>query len=215
MNKKIVALIVAVIAIIIVGLGIWITSNKGSSKVDNASLNTTNNNVEDNTDNDDNNDNVDNNRVSVIYFSVTGTTRDVAKVISNETGAELIEIVPKKKYSSTDLNWNDKSSRTSVECNDPKSRPEIENTINVDNYDVIFLGYPIWWGDVPHIILTFMDTYKLDGKTVIPFCTSGGTGISESMNTLKNYNKNVKWIDGKRLSVSDSEIKNWVNSLNY
>ena len=215
MNKKIVALIVAVIVIIIVGLGIWITSNKGSSKVDNASLNTTNNNVEDNTDNDDNNDNVDNNRVSVIYFSVTGTTRDVAKVISNETGAELIEIVPKKKYSSTDLNWNDKSSRTSVECNDPKSRPEIANTINVDNYDVIFLGYPIWWGDVPHIILTFMDTYKLDGKTVIPFCTSGGTGISESMNTLKNYNKKVKWVDGKRLSVLDGEIKNWVNSLDY
>ena len=219
MNKKIVALIVAVIIIVIVGLGIWITSNKGSSKIDNSSLNTSNNNVEDNTDNeedDNSNGNVDNNkRVAVIYFSATGTTGDVAKVISSETGAELIEIVPKKKYTSTDLNWNDTNSRTSVECNDPKSRPEIANTINVDNYDVIFLGYPIWWGDVPHIILTFMDTYKLDGKTVIPFCTSGGTGISESMNTLKNYNKKVKWLDGKRLSVLDGEIKNWVNSLDY
>ena len=217
MNKKIVALIVAVIVIIIVGLGIWITSNKGGSKVDNSSLNTSGNNVEDNTDNEEgnNNGNIDNKRVAVIYFSATGTTGDVAKVISSETGAELIEIVPKKKYTSTDLNWNDTGSRTSVECNDPKSRPEIENTINVDNYDVIFLGYPIWWGDVPHIILTFMDTYKLDGKTVIPFCTSGGTGISESMNTLKNYNKKVKWVDGKRLSVLDGEIKNWVNSLDY
>ena len=217
MNKKIVALIVAVIVIIIVGLGIWITSNKGGSKVDNSSLNTSGNNVEDNTDNEEgnNNGNIDNKRVAVIYFSATGTTGDVAKVISSETGAELIEIVPKKKYTSTDLNWNDTNSRTSVECNDPKSRPEIANTINVDNYDVIFLGYPIWWGDVPHIILTFMDTYKLDGKTVIPFCTSGGTGISESMNTLKNYNKKVKWVDGKRLSVLDGEIKNWVNSLDY
>ena len=217
MNKKIVALIVVVIVIVLVGLGIWITSNKDSSKVDNSSLNTSGNNVEDNTDNEEgnNNGNIDNKGVAVIYFSATGTTGDVAKVISSETGAELIEIVPKKKYSSTDLNWNDKSSRTSVECNDPKSRPEIENTINVDNYDVIFLGYPIWWGDVPHIILTFMDTYKLDGKTVIPFCTSGGTGISESMNTLKNYNKKVKWVDGKRLSVLDDEIKNWVNSLDY
>lgn len=218
MNKKIIALIVAVIIIILVGLGIWITSNKDSSKVDNSSLNTSNNNVEDDTNNEEDNnsnDNVDNKRVAVIYFSATGTTKDVSEVISSETGAELIEIVPKEKYSSKDLNWNDKNSRTSVECNDSKSRPEIANTINVDNYDVIFLGYPIWWGDVPHIILTFMDTYKLDGKTVIPFCTSGGTGISESMNTLKNYNKNVKWIDGKRLSVTDSEIKNWVNSLNY
>ena len=122
--------------------------------------------------------------------------------------------MPKEKYTDKDLDWNNSKSRTSIECNDSDSRPEISNKISVEEYDVIYLGYPIWWGDVPHIILTFMDTYKLDGKTVIPFATSGGTGISESMNTLKKYNKNVNWIDGKRLS-SDSEINSWINSLKY
>lgn len=207
MNKKIMALIVTIIAIGIVGFGTWMISSKS-----------TNNNSANNKSNGENNsiENANSDKkIAVIYFSASGTTKGVAEIISDETGADLIEIVPKEKYTTVDLNWNDSESRTSIECNDSKSRPEIANTINVDNYDVIYLGYPIWWGDVPHIILTFMDTYKLDGKTVIPFCTSGGTGISVSMNTLKGYNKNVDWIDGKRLSSSESEIKNWISSLNY
>lgn len=218
MNKKIVALIVAIVVIALVGCGIWMISSKSNNKSSNNTSSNTNNTSNNNETNDENNNSeniVSDKNVAVIYFSASGTTKGVAETISNETGADLIEIVPKEKYTSADLNWNDSKSRTSIECNDSKSRPEIANTINVDNYDVIYLGYPIWWGDVPHIILTFMDTYKLDGKTVIPFCTSGGTGISGSMNTLRNYNKNVNWIDGKRLSTSDSEIKSWLNSLNY
>ena len=221
MNKKIVALIVAVIVIALVGFGIWMMNSKSNSasSSNNTSSNTQKNNtINDNENNEGNNTNentTNGKKIAVIYFSASGTTKGVAEIISKEIGADLIEIVPKDKYTDADLNWNDSKSRTSIECNDSKSRPEIANTINVLNYDVIYLGYPIWWGDVPHIILTFMDTYKLDGKTVIPFCTSGGTGISGSMSTLKGYNKNVNWIDGKRLSSSESEIKSWISSLNY
>lgn len=221
MNKKIIALIVAIIVIAIAGFGILMMNSKSNneSSSNNTSSNTQENNAINNNDNNVENGSKENTsngkKVAVIYFSASGTTKGVAETISKETGADLIEIVPKEKYTSSDLNWNDSNSRTSIECNDSKSRPEIANTINVDNYDVIYLGYPIWWGDVPHIILTFIDTYKLDGKTVIPFCTSGGTDISGSMNTLKGYNKNVNWIDGKRLGSSESEIKNWLSSLNY
>lgn len=221
MNKKIVALIVAVIVIALVGFGIWMMNSKSNSasSSNNTSSNTQGNNtINDNENNEGNNTNentTNDKKIAVIYFSASGTTKGVAEIISKEIGADLIEIVPKDKYTDADLNWNDSKSRTSIECNDSKSRPKIANTINVLNYDVIYLGYPIWWGDVPHIILTFMDTYKLDGKTVIPFCTSGGTGISGSMSTLKEYNKNVNWIDGKRLSSSESEIKRWISSLNY
>ena len=154
-------------------------------------------------------------KIAIVYFSASGTTARVAETIADETGGSLIEIVPKEKYTDADLNWNDKNSRTTKECNDKNSRPEIANNIDIDNYDVIYLGYPIWWGDVPHIILTFMDTYNLDGKTVIPFCTSGGTSISGSMNTLKDYNKNVKWINGETLNGSEDNIRSWVKGLNY
>ena len=219
MNKKIITLIVAIIVIALVGFGIWMISSKSNneSSSNNTSSNTNEenkiNNNENNEENNLNENKTNDKKMAVIYFSASGTTKGVAEKISKEVSADLIEIVPKEKYTNADLNWNDSKSRTSIECDDPDSRPEIANTINVDNYDVIYLGYPIWWGDVPHIILTFMDTYKLDGKTIIPFCTSGGSGISGSMNTLKGYNKNVNWINGKRLSSSESEIKNWIKTL--
>ncbi len=166
-----------------------------------------------------NNENTSNNtktnkKVAVLYFSATGNTKEVAESIKDLTDGELIEIVPLKEYTSADLNYNDGNTRATKEQNDSSSRPEIKNTINVD-YDVIYLGYPIWWGDVPHIILTFIDTYDLDGKTVIPFCTSGSSSIDSSLNTLKNYNKNINWVDGKRLTNNKKEIENWINSLNY
>ena len=220
MNKKIIALI-GVVGIVLIGLGIWFLNTNNKSTSTNSSSRLKDNNIstdEDNgyTNNDESNNNENNNsKIAIVYFSASGTTKGVAEKIASITKGELIEIVPKEKYTSADLDWNNSKSRTSIECNDKNSRPDIANSINVDDYDVIYLGYPIWWGDVPHIILTFMDTYKLDGKTVIPFCTSGGTGISESMNTLKNYNKNVNWIEGKRLSSTESEIKNWIESINY
>ncbi len=215
MNKKIITLMIAVIVIAIVVFGIWMMISKSNNKSSNTQGNNTINSNENNEENNTKENKTNNKKIAVIYFSATGTTKGGAKTIANVTGADLIEIVPKEKYTSKDLDWNDSKSRTSIECNDSASRPEIANTMDVEKYDVIYLGYPIWWGDVPHIILTFMDTYKLDGKTVIPFCTSGGTGISDSMNTLKGYNKNVNWIDGKRLSSSENEIKSWINRLNY
>lgn len=203
MNKKIIVLIVGVLVIGLIGV-ILLNSNSN----DNETLN--NNSLERNNILEKNEDK----KVAVIYFSASGTTKGMAEIINKKINSDLIEIVPKEKYTNADLNWNDSNSRTSIECNDASSRPEIANTINVDAYDVIFLGYPIWWGDVPHIILTFMDTYKLDGKTVIPFCTSGGTGIGGSISTLKKYNKNVNWLDGKRLS-NESDVDSFLNNLNY
>lgn len=98
--------------------------------------------------------------------------------------------------------------------NDKNARPEIANNIDVSNYDVIFIGYPIWWGDTPRIIQTFMESHELSGKTMIPFCTSGGSGIQASENTLKSY-KGINWVSGKRLTNSKNDVTNWVKSLNY
>jgi flavodoxin len=187
------------IAILIALLSVLIITGCGTQKENNITTN---------------NDTKTDKKIAVIYFSATGNTKEVAESIKDITGGELIEIIPLKEYTSADLNYNDSNTRATKEQNNPSSRPEIKNTINVD-YDVIYLGYPIWWGDVPHIILTFIDTYDLDGKTIIPFCTSGSSSIDNSLNTLKNYNKNVNWVDGKRLTNNKKEIENWINSLNY
>ena len=155
-----------------------------------------------------------NKKIAVVYFSATGTTKQVAEYIKDEVDADIFEIVPKQKYSSADLNWNDNSSRSTKEQNDKNARPEIENSIDVSSYDVIFIGYPIWWADTPRIIQTFMESQDLSGKTMIPFCTSGGTGISASENTLKSYS-GINWLSGKRLSTSKNDVIDWVKSLNY
>ena len=156
----------------------------------------------------------ENNKIAVVYFSATGTTKQVAEYIKEEVNADIFEIVPKQKYSSADLNWNDNSSRSTKEQNDKNARPEIENSIDVSSYDVIFIGYPIWWGDTPRIIQTFMESHELSGKTMIPFCTSGGTGISMSEKTLNSYS-GINWLSGKRLSTSKNDVIDWVKSLNY
>ena len=159
----------------------------------------------------------DDKKVAVVYFSATGTTKEVAELIKDETNADIFEIIPKQKYTSEDLNYGDKNTRATKEQNDENARPEIENSIDLSNYDVVFLGYPIWWGNAPKIILSFLDNTNLDGKTVIPFCTSGSSGISTSESTLKTYKNNIKWIEGKRFSSSTTkdEASNWVRSLDY
>ena len=125
--------------------------------------------------------------------------------------------MPKQKYTSEDLNYGDRNTRATKEQNDENARPEIENKIDLSNYDIVYLGYPIWWGNVPKIVLSFMDNTNLDGKTVIPFCTSGSTGISTSENTLKSYKTNIKWISGKRFSNSTTkeDVSNWIKNLDY
>ena len=112
---------------------------------------------------------------AVIYFSATGNTKALAEKIAAETNSDLIEIAPEEVYTSEDLNYNNSDCRANKEQNDDSARPAISNKIeNMADYDTIYLGYPIWWGTMPKIINTFLDTYDLSGKTVMPFCTSGG-----------------------------------------
>ena len=140
----------------------------------------------------------------VLYFSATGTTKKIAERIANKSGSDIMEIVPKEEYKSEDLNYNS-DCRANREQQDSKARPEIKNTIDLSKYDTIFLGYPIWWGTNPKIILTLLDTYDLTNKTIIPFCTSGSTGIEGSVNDLRNYNSKLNIKDGKRFLSSDSD----------
>lgn len=213
MNKKIIALILTIV-VIIVGFGFWFMSSNNNSNTKISKNQNSNETQEENTND---NQNSSDKEIAIIYFSATGTTKKIAEYIENATSGNLIEIVPKEKYTESDLNYENDNSRANKEQNDSTARPVISNNINTDSYDVIYLGYPIWWGDIPKIILTFLDNHNLNSKTVIPFCTSGSTGISDSLSTLKNYNKNVNWIDGKRFSSSTTqdEVTNWVNGLNY
>ena len=201
MNKKII-FIVSVLLVVVVGTGVWLLQDQNENKNGNRG--------EDSVDITPKNENV-----AIVYFSATGNTEQVAQYIQEATNGTLIEIVPQEEYTDNDLNYGNEDSRTSREQNSNDARPAIANDIDVSSYDVIYLGYPIWWGDVPKIILTFLDEVDLSGKTVIPFCTSGGSGIESSMETLKNYNSSIHWIDGKRLSISKSDVVDWVNQLDY
>lgn len=155
-------------------------------------------------------------KVLVAYFSATGNTKGVAKRIADGLNADFYEIVPEEPYTDADLNYNDNSSRSTVEMNDSDARPEISGSVeNMDQYDIVFLGYPIWWGDALRIMSTFVERYDFSGKTVVPFCTSGGSGIGSSASNLEKLTSGATWLDGKRLNGSDSQdtVMEWVNSL--
>ena len=166
-----------------------------------------------NTDNQD----VQDHKVLVAYFSATGTTKGVAEHIANGLNADIYEIVPEDPYTDADLNYNDNNSRTTIEMNDPNARPAISGSVeNMEQYDIIFVGYPIWWGEAPRIVSTFMESYDFSGKTIVPFCTSGGSGIGSSASNLERLTSGATWLDGRRLNGSDSQdtVMEWVNSLN-
>lgn len=157
------------------------------------------------------------NEVLVVYFSATGTTKSIAERITSVTNADLYEIIPAEPYSSDDLDWHDSNSRTSIEMNDPDARPAIaSDTISLDSYSTVYIGYPIWWGDAPRIMSTFVESYDFSDKTVIPFCTSGGSGIGRSGDNLKDLANSGNWLSGDRLDadISESEIQDWINGLN-
>ena len=148
----------------------------------------------------------------VAYFSASGVTSKVAKNLASAIGADIFEIKPVQKYSKADLNWMDKRSRSSVEMNDRSSRPAIAERVNqMSDYDVVFIGFPIWWYREPSIIDTFMEAYDFSGKTVVPFATSGGSGLGDSAENMQLLAKGAKVEDGKRFgrSASASELKNW------
>ena len=165
-----------------------------------------------NTDNQD----VQDHKVLVAYFSATGTTKGVAEHIANGLNADIYEIVPEDPYTDADLNYNDNNSRTTIEMNDPNARPAISGSVeNMEQYDIIFVGYPIWWGEAPRIVSTFMESYDFSGKTIVPFCTSGSSGIGSSASNLERLTSGATWLDGRRLNGSDSQdtVMEWVNSL--
>lgn len=133
-------------------------------------------------------------KVLVTYFSASGVTAKTANKLAKEVDGDLFEIEPKEKYTSADLNWMDKKSRSSVEMNDPASRPEIAKQVeNMDMYDTVLVGFPIWWYVEPKIIDTFLDSYDFAGKTVIPFATSGGSGIENVEKNLQKEYPNINW----------------------
>ena len=154
--------------------------------------------------------------VLVVYFSATGTTKGVAEKIAGITGADIYEIRAAQEYSDADLDWNDPDSRSTLEQNDPSVRPEIgSEAISLDGYSTIYIGYPIWWGEEPRIMDTFVESYSFDGITMIPFCTSGSSGIGMSGKNLADNAKSGQWLDGNRFGAgaSEEEIASWINGL--
>lgn len=156
-------------------------------------------------------------KILIAYFSATNNTENIANLLNEILDADLYEIVPETPYTSDDLNYNDSSSRSSQEMNDPDARPAISGSVdNMEQYDVIFLGYPIWWGEAPRIINTFLESYDLSGKTIVPFCTSASSPMGSSATSLQGLTGSATWLDGQRFSggASSSEVQSWVDSLN-
>lgn len=155
------------------------------------------------------------NKALVVYFSATGTTAKAAQIIADITGGTLYEIKPQEVYTPSDLNWNNRQSRSSVEMNNPKARPAIEETkSDIAAYSIIFIGYPIWWDQAPRIINTFIENNHLNGKMLVPFATSGGSGISNSVKELRKTYPDLEWQDGKLLNeTSRNAIQSWVSDV--
>ena len=150
----------------------------------------------------------------VTYFSASGVTKGVAERLAKAADADLMEITPAQPYTEADLNWRDSLSRSSVEMKDKSSRPEmVQATLTPSDYDVIYVGFPIWWYTAPTIINTFMESCDLKGKTVIPFATSGGSTIDKACEDLKTAYPDVNWKPGRLLNnATDTEIQQWVDS---
>ena len=156
------------------------------------------------------------NKILVAYFSASGETAKLAKTVAEVTGGDLFEIQPEVAYTAADLNWNDKHSRSTVEMNDAGSRPAIADEVaDMEQYDTVFVGFPIWWYQAPRIIETFLESYDFSGKAVIPFATSGGSGMGKTAEILKAACPGAKIDSGKRLSSRESaaSVREWVESL--
>ncbi len=151
----------------------------------------------------------------VAYFSASGTTRKVAEMIAETAEADLYEIVPKQPYSKADLNWMDKKSRSSVEMSDKKFRPEITDAdAQIDKYDEIVLGFPIWWYVAPTIINTFLESYDFTGKRIVLFATSGRSGFGNTVSELKPSAPDAVIVEGKVFNkITNQEIAEWVKHI--
>ncbi len=153
-------------------------------------------------------------KTAVVYFSATGTTERMAKKAAEAMGADIFEIVPVHKYTNADLNWHDKKSLTTIECNDPKRRPAISNKIDLSSYDTVVVCYPIWWAYAPKIMYTFVESQNWNGKKLVAICSSGGSGLGRSGSDLAKFAKGADYKGGKDFSrASGDEIKKYVEAL--
>ena len=155
----------------------------------------------------------------VVYFSATGNTKAVAETLAGLKDADIYEIVPKQPYTDEDLNYNDRTTRATAEQNDPDARPAIQGSItDFEQYEIVYVGYPIWWGDMPRILYTFFDTYDFSGKTIAPFCTSGGSGLSGTPGTIAELESGATVLDGLHVSdsaadSSESSVSQWLADI--
>ena len=155
-------------------------------------------------------------KVLVSYFSASGVTAKLAEDLAKAIGADVFEIEPEEKYTDADLDWRDKTSRSSVEMSDRSSRPAIKTSVeDISKYDTIFVGFPIWWYREPSIIDTFLEAYDLSGKTLIPFATSGSSGLGESSDNFKALAPSAVIKDGKRFpsNASEADLKAWAEQF--
>ena len=154
-------------------------------------------------------------KILVAYFSASGVTAKVAEKLAQAAGADLFEIKPEQPYTRADLNWMDKQSRSTVEMKDRSCRPAMAAKPDVSGYDVILVGFPVWWYREPSIIDTFMESADFTGKTVVPFCTSGGSGLGDSAKIMQSLAPGAKVLEGKRFSSSASsdELKKWAEQF--
>ena len=155
-------------------------------------------------------------KILVAYFSASGVTARLAKTFEEATGGDLYEIKPAEPYTHADLNWNDKHSRSTAEMKDEAARPAIAApAADMARHDTVFVGFPIWWYEAPRIVQTFLESYDFSGKTVIPFATSGGSGMGKTASILQKSCPGAKVLPGERLSASApvSEVSAWVKGL--
>ena len=155
-------------------------------------------------------------KLLVAVFSASGVTKKVGEEIAKAAGADFYEIVPKDIYTAADLDWMNKKSRSSVEMNDPSARPEIAGDIlDMTPYDTVIIGFPIWWGVAPRIIETFLESYDFSGKKIVPFCTSGGSGVGRSDSALhKNVSGDVQWAKGRQINrPNEAEIRRFLDEV--
>ena len=211
MKKKISVLAAVLLAIGITACG----NNDGQVVTSESASNTTNETAEVNSSKETESTNEDSS-VLVVYFSATGTTKGVAETIASITGADTYEIKAAQEYTDSDRDWNNSDSRCTKEQNDPDVRPEIgSEPISLDGYTTIYIGYPIWWGQEPRIMDTFVESYNFDGITVIPFCTSGSSAIGKSGQNLAKNAGSGTWLDGNRFGsgATEDEIRSWIEGL--
>ena len=194
--KKILMMMTAVLALTLAACGNKAAKNQSAETEGNA-------------------ESVKNSKVLVAYFSASGVTAGVAKQLAEVTGGELHQIQPEQPYTDADLDWRDKQSRSTLEMQDKTSRPAIINKLDsISQYDIIFVGFPIWWGTAPTIVNTVMESYDFSGKTVVLFATSGGSGIEQADKDFSEAYPNVNWKEGKLLnSPSRQDLEEWVKGL--